>query len=75
MMSIHAKRAAAVVALFAFFTVVRLAWPFLTTLVSGSGGLGAVMISPAEIVAEALIAWVLTYSLSKWWSRRPTARS
>jgi hypothetical protein len=73
-MSIHAKRAAAVVALFVVFTAVRMAWPFLTELVSGSGGLGAVMINPAEIVVEGLIAWVLTYWLSKSWSRRPTAR-
>lgn len=71
-MSIHAKRAAAVVALFVVFTVVRIAWPFLTELVSGSGGLGAVLINPVEILMEGLIVWVLTYVLSKWWSRRPT---
>jgi len=72
-MSIHAKRAAAVVALFAVFTVVRIAWPFLTELVSSSGGLGAVLINPVEILMEGLIVWVLTYWLSKWWSRRLTA--
>jgi len=71
-MSIHAKRAAAVVALFAVLTVVRIAWPLLKELVSGSGGLGAVSIAPAEILVEALIAWVLTYGVSKWWSRQPT---
>jgi hypothetical protein len=71
--SIHAKRAAAVVALFVLFTVVRIAWPFLTTFASGSGGLGALLINPAEILMEGLIVWVLTYWLSKWWSRRLTA--
>jgi predicted RND superfamily exporter protein len=74
-MSIHAKRAAVVVALFMVFTVVRPLLPLLTSLVSGSGALGAASFSPVEVVGESLIVWVLTYGLSKWWSRRSiTAR-
>jgi hypothetical protein len=72
-MSIHAKRAAVLVALFMVFTVVRLAWPLVTSLVSGSGALGAAMFDPVDFVAHALIVWFLTYWLSKWWSRRSMA--
>jgi hypothetical protein len=72
-MSIHAKRAAVVVALFVVFTVVRPLWPLLTALVSGSGALGAALFNPVEFVVEALMVWVLTYWVSKWWSRRSTA--
>jgi hypothetical protein len=74
-MSIHAMRAAVVVAPFAAFSVVRLAWPLLTSVVSGSGGLGVALFDPVVFIGEALIVWVLTYALSKWWSRRSmTAR-
>jgi len=72
-MSIHAKRAAVVVVLFILFTIVRPLWPLLTAFVTGSGALGAAVFDPVEFVGEALIVWVLTYWLSKWWSRRSMA--
>ena len=73
-MSIHAKRAAVAVALFFVFTLVHLAWPFLSAFFSGSGALGAFLVDPLEIAVEALIVWSLTYWLSTLWSRRAAAK-
>jgi hypothetical protein len=69
----HAQRAAVVMVLFMVFTAVRLAWPFLTSLVSGSGALGAALFDPVEFLGQALFVWALTYCVSKWWSRHSTA--
>jgi hypothetical protein len=77
-MVIHAKRAAIVVALVTVFTIVRIGRPLLTLLRSGSGGLGAVSLGPAELlivfIAPALAIGGLAYWLSWQSARRTTTR-
>ena len=74
-MSVQSTRATVVAALVISFTVVHLAWPFLTASLLASGLLPAAPSQLLALAAEALIAWVITSCLSLLWRRRqPTVK-